>query len=130
MLIYYGATAIVTLILWVLSELKPNSNITTRILYGVATTVLVVLTIHSYTSLKQGYEQLYVRNSLHLIKEQINSGNPQTVVEAISKFEVNIQNQSFAGAASKLLTDCEVTHTNQPKKYSNKEDAPDPKAVR
>jgi hypothetical protein len=128
---YYGIAAAVTLILWVLSELKQESKIVHRISYGLASIVLVVLTIDSYTSFKQAYERLYVKNSLHTIVNQLKEGNSQALIESINKFDSNEQKKGFSYAAAELWTDCGAIRNNQNKnKTSNKEDAPDQKTVR
>jgi hypothetical protein len=131
MAFYYGITGAVTLILWVLAELRQESKKAYRISYGLATIVLLGLTMDSHASLKQAYERLYIRNSLHEIGNQLNAGNTKELAESINKFDSNELNKGFAYAASQLWSDCGVIRNHPNKnKTSNKEDAPDKKAVR
>lgn len=106
--------ALIALGLWIWAEFKCNIN--QRLLYGVISLLLCVASFEGIRLYGQGYERLFVKNSLRTIKDQIKAGNSQQVIDAINKFETNEQNQDFSRAASRLWDDCSDRNNNQAKK--------------
>ncbi len=109
---------LMTLVLWIRAEFKCGVKL--RLIYGISSLLLCITAFEGVRLHSQGYERLFVRNSLRTIKEQIKTGNPQIVIDAISKFETNEQNLDFFQAASRLWDDCSDRNNNQAKKkFSN-----------
>jgi hypothetical protein len=99
---YYGGAAIVTVILWLLSELKTNSNKIVRISYGLGTIVLVLLTFQSYTSITPVYERMFTGNCIYTIKSIIQKGEGSRIIEALNSYQDESQKKSHYVALMNL----------------------------